>query len=183
MHGGRIEAHSEGEGKGATFVVTIPVSPIRASTSATNKGSYIETEESMELAPAMRGTLKGVRVLIVDDDTDARLLMKRILADSSAEIDDVSSASDALAKLDSFQPHVLISDIGMPGQDGYDLIRQVRAKGYTFQKLPALALTAFARSEDRRRALLAGFQAHVAKPVDARELTAAIAALVGRTGT
>ena len=90
--------------------------------------------------------------------------------------------AQALAALDAFQPHVLVSDLGMPQADGFELIREVRARGYTFQKLPAVALTAYARTEDRRKALLSGFQLHLTKPVDPAELSAAIATLVGRTG-
>ena len=84
--------------------------------------------------------------------------------------------------LEKFQPHVLVSDVGMPGEDGYDLIRQVRASGQSVKQMPAVALTAFARAEDRKRALLAGFQTHVAKPVDPGELVAVVASLAGRTG-
>jgi CheY-like chemotaxis protein len=88
----------------------------------------------------------------------------------------------ALAELGRFQPQVLVSDIGMPERDGYELIREVRTRGYSYQLLPAIALTALARPEDRRRALLVGYQVQVAKPIDATELTTTIAALVGRTG-
>ena len=92
-----------------------------------------------------------------------------------------SGAQQAIETITSFQPQLLISDIGMPDQSGYDLIREVRNRGYDFQKLPAIALTAFARGEDRRRALIAGFQLHLEKPVDPGELVAAIASLLGKT--
>lgn len=126
--------------------------------------------------------LQGVKVLAVDDDPDARAIMRRVLSEYGAEVVAADSAGDALQKLKEFQPHVLVSDIGMPNRDGYDLIRHVRSHGFSFSALPAIALTAFARSDDRTRALVAGFQIHVAKPVDPSELTAAIATLVGRTG-
>ena len=126
--------------------------------------------------------LTGVRVLVVDDDADARQLTRRVLAETGAETKEVASVSEALAAVDEYKPQVLVSDLGMPAQDGFDLIRQVRSRGLTYHELPAVALTAFARTEDRRRALLAGYQVHLAKPVDPSELTAVIATLVGRTG-
>jgi CheY-like chemotaxis protein len=126
--------------------------------------------------------LEGVRVLIVDDDADACAVMSRIVNETGALVMTVNDVDTALAQLESFKPQVLVSDIGMPSRDGYELIREVRSRGYSHQALPAVALTALAQPEDRRRALLAGYQIHVAKPVDSIELTAAIATLVGRTG-
>jgi CheY-like chemotaxis protein len=128
------------------------------------------------------GMLEGLKVLVVDDEPDARELIKRVLLHGHAEVLLASSAREALDLLDRHRPDVLVSDIGMPEQDGYELIREVRSRGRTAQDVPAVALTAFARSEDRRRALMAGFQIHVAKPVDANELTAVVASLAGRTG-
>jgi CheY-like chemotaxis protein len=104
------------------------------------------------------------------------------LSETGAETREVSSVPEALAAVDEYKPQVLVSDLGMPTQDGFELIRQVRSRGLTYHELPAVALTAFARTEDRRRALLAGYQVHLAKPVDPSELTAVIATLVGRTG-
>ncbi len=118
---------------------------------------------------------------MVDDEPDARQLLHRVLADCEAEVAVASSAAEALAVIGQFRPDVLICDIGMPDQDGYDLIREVRANPAT-KDIPAAALTAFARTEDRKRSLLAGFQTHVAKPVDPAELTAAVASLAFRTG-
>jgi CheY-like chemotaxis protein len=126
--------------------------------------------------------LSGVRVLVVDDDADARQLTRRVLSDTGAETKEVASVTEALAAVDEYKPQVLVSDLGMPAQDGFDLIRQVRSRGLTYHELPAVALTAFARTEDRRKALLAGYQVHLDKPVDPSELTAVIATLVGRTG-
>jgi CheY-like chemotaxis protein len=143
----------------------------------------------VELAPATAeeieppfAPLNGVRVLVVDDEPDARALIRRILVDCQAEVGVAGSVEQALKLLPALEPHLLLSDIGMPDQDGFELIRRVRSSGRTAQTLPAVALTAFARSEDRRRALLAGFQAHIPKPVDPAELVAAIASLLGRTG-
>jgi len=123
-----------------------------------------------------------VRILVVDDDADARSLMNRVLTGGGATVATAADVPQALAAIAQAKPDLLISDIGMPGQDGYDLIGRVRAQGLTARDLPAIALTAFARSEDRRRALLAGFQVHVSKPVEPAELTATAASLVGRTG-
>jgi CheY-like chemotaxis protein len=124
---------------------------------------------------------EGIKVLVVADDADARALIKRMFLDSSATVLTASSARGALELIQSERPHVLLSDIGMPGEDGYVLISKVRAlpaeKG---GRTPAVALTAFARTEDRRKALLSGYQMHVAKPVDAAELMAVIASLANR---
>ncbi|HEY8549731.1 MAG TPA: response regulator [Vicinamibacterales bacterium] len=180
MHGGSVHAHSDGEGCGSTFTVTLPlvaappeaeepVSPRREPPSVLATG---DTE-----APG----LAGVHVLVVDDDADARELISRVLREYEAVVDTVSSAAEALRALDAGLPDVLVSDIGMPHADGYSLIRQIRSRsrddGGT---LPAVALTAFARPDDRRRALLAGYQAHLAKPVDPSDLVTVIASLTGR---
>ena len=127
--------------------------------------------------------LDGVKVLYVDDDPDARSMGRRILADCNANVLLASSASEAINLLRGERPDVLVRDIGMPGTDGYQLIQWVRdlppdEGGST----PAAALTAFARSEDRRRALRAGYQSHIAKPVEPEELITVVASLAGRTG-
>jgi CheY-like chemotaxis protein len=121
-------------------------------------------------------------VLVVDDEPDARQLIRRALAVCQAQVAVAASAAEALVVIERFRPDVIVCDIGMPGEDGYDLIHQVRANPAT-KGIPAAALTAFARPEDRRRSLLAGFQTHVAKPVDPAELTAVVASLAFRTGT
>jgi CheY-like chemotaxis protein len=125
--------------------------------------------------------LSGIKVLVVDDETDARQLVRRVLKDCGAEVAVAESAAEALRLIESVRPDALVSDVGMPDRDGYDLIHQVRGR-IAAKALPAVALTAFARSDDRKRALLAGFQSHVAKPVDPAELVAVIASLVERTG-
>ncbi|HEX6862226.1 MAG TPA: response regulator, partial [Thermoanaerobaculia bacterium] len=125
-------------------------------------------------------SLAGIRVLVVDDEPDARELLEQVLAGACAEVAVAASAPEALDALDRFRPDVLVSDIGLPGEDGYDLIRQARERGFAG---PAAALTAFARAEDRRRALLAGFQIHLAKPVHPGELTAVVASLAERART
>jgi PAS domain S-box-containing protein len=184
MHGGTVGAASEGEGHGATFVVRIPLSAAPHA----EDGPPPAAGASAYAAPAADGTqaaprplaftrLPGVRVLVVDGEADALVLLTRVLRESAAEVAGAGGVPQALALVDSFRPHVLVSDIGMPMQDGYDLIRIVRSRGHTPHDLPAVALTAFARPEDRRRALAAGYQAHVAKPVDPAELTGIIGSL------
>ena len=125
--------------------------------------------------------LDGITVLVVDDEPDARGVIARILRDAHASVTTASSAAEALDIIKNSKPDLLISDIGMPGEDGYDFIRKVRALiPDASGRLPAVALTAFARSEDRQRALLAGYQIHVAKPVEPSELLTVCASLVGR---
>jgi signal transduction histidine kinase/CHASE3 domain sensor protein/ActR/RegA family two-component response regulator len=177
MHGGSIHADSPGRGKGATFVVSLPIAVAHEPTQQRDHPTSSIRYASLENTP----NLDGLRVLVVDDESDARDLIRRILGMGKAEVVAVGSAKEAMAMIQPFQPQVLISDIGMPGLDGYEFIRQVRATGKSSQEVPAVALTAFARTEDRRRALMAGFQMHVAKPVDPGELLAVVASLAGRT--
>jgi PAS domain S-box-containing protein len=170
MHGGTVSASSPGSGQGAKFIVTLPVA-------ATFRDSLnLGAPRAPEFA-----RLEGVHVLVVDDDADTCAVLSRILEETGAVVTTALSATSALEEFERTRPQVLISDIGMPELDGYALIREVRARGYSYQVLPAIALTALARPEDRRRALLAGYQMHMAKPIDASELTTAIAALLGRT--
>jgi PAS domain S-box-containing protein len=179
MHGGSIRAKSPGEGQGATFTVTLPiivVHPERPEAEKVRPKEAVTTEEI-----CLEDALAGLKVLVVDDEPDARRLLHRVLVGGHAEVALAASTAEALELVERSRPDVIVSDIGMPEQDGYDLIRQVRAN-YSAKQLPAAALTAFARTEDRKRALLAGFQTHIAKPVDPAELTAAVASLAGRTG-
>lgn len=170
MHGGTVTASSAGLGHGAKFTVTLPVA-------ATFRDSInADSPRAPEFA-----RLEGVRVLVVDDDTDTCAVLSRILEETGAVVTTAFNVNSALEQFERSTPQVLVSDIGMPELDGYALIREVRGRGYSYQVLPAIALTALARPEDRRRALLAGYQMHMAKPIDASELTTAIAALLGRT--
>jgi hypothetical protein len=190
MHGGTVSAASEGEGRGATFTVRIPVSappqqvdPLRPRGAAAPPVGGRDDDGACGGAgeparPSRFAHLGGVRVLIVDDEADARDLARRILRECSAEVADAEGVPKAMELIASFRPHVLVSDIGMPLQDGYDLIRQARAAGHGPDTLPAIAVTAFARPEDRRRALDAGYQRHVAKPIDPLHLAAVIEELV-----
>jgi PAS domain S-box-containing protein len=171
MHGGTVIAESAGEGRGATFTVRLPLAAGRGA------GGVVDASEAV--APVGPMPLRGVRVLVVDDDGDARAVLKHVLARAGAEVREAADVSAALDQLAAFHPQVLLSDVGMPRQDGYDLIRAVRGRGYSAEELPAIALTAFARSEDRSQSLSAGFQMHLSKPVHAHEVVGAIASLAG----
>jgi PAS domain S-box-containing protein len=166
--GGSIEAFSQGPGKGARFTVKIPLSENAAA-------------PSISESQVMRGfDFSGVRALVVEDDEDARTLTRRILTELGATVIEAQSASDALKQVASANANILISDIGMAQQDGYQLIRQLRSSGYGPEVLPAIALTAFARMEDRTEALAAGFQEHLIKPLDPQLLVSRVARLCPR---
>ncbi len=173
MHGGSVEASSEGAGKGALFTVRLPLA-------LAGVAADLEPAD-----PALRYgvTLNGIVAMIVDDEEDARELLERLLADAGAQVSACGSAREALDSLArGFKPDVIISDIGMPEQDGYEFMQHLRQMGGPTSSVPAAALTALARVEDRKRALLAGFQTHLAKPVDPGELVATVASLARRTG-
>jgi PAS domain S-box-containing protein len=174
LHEGRVWAESDGEGRGATLVVELPL-PIDDVRPASKPAAVYRRLES---AASRLINLAGRRILVVDDEADARDLLAEILGQAGAEVIVVGSADEALETLRRWRPDVLVSDIGMPGDDGYVLIRKVRALGSDEGgQVRALALTAYARSEDRALALEAGFHTHIAKPVDPLELTALIAGL------
>ena len=168
MHGGIVTARSEGEGHGATFTVTLPQTSVRE--------GLAPADPAAGHAPV--GELAGLRVLVVDDDRDARMLFSRVLAEAGAEVRIAGDVADAMLSIEQRVPSVLISDIGMAQRDGYDLIREVRARGHASESLPAIALTAFARNEDRDNALKAGFQRHLTKPITPQDLLSAVASLV-----
>jgi PAS domain S-box-containing protein len=175
MHGGTVAVESEGEGRGATFTVSLPLAKAAKSGGGEPRVPFRTTgAAALERMPQ----LEGLQLLVVDDEEDARDLMAEVLGRYGAQVVALSSADEALERLASFRPDVLISDIGMPGRDGYDLIRAVRALGPERGGLvPAVALTAYARMEDRLRALAAGFQVHVPKPVEPAELIQVVASL------
>jgi CheY-like chemotaxis protein len=166
LHGGVLIADSDGEGTGATFTLRLPVAA-----AAGEPDTQAELLDGAELTSATVD-LAGLRVLVVDDQADARELIARILRDRQAEVWTAQDVTSALALLVRERFDVLVSDIGMPVRDGHDLIREVRARGLA---IPAIALTAFARAEERTRALDAGYQLHLAKPVDPAQLARAIA--------
>ena len=179
LHGGTISAASAGAGRGATFTVTLPLMVVHAEPGAAAERRHPTAVESLpyESGPA----LDGLRVLIVDDEPDTREMLEAVLSARGAAVVTVASAGEALGALGRETFDVLVSDIGMPGEDGYELIRRVRALGPGRGSVPAAALTAYARDDDRIRALLAGFQIHIPKPVNPAELAAVIATLAGRT--
>jgi PAS domain S-box-containing protein len=176
LHGGTARVKSPGKEQGATFVILLPL-PVLHSPAMAAQRVHPRSVQSTE-THCEENQLKGIRVLVVDDEPDARLLVKRVLEDCDATVEIASSADEAMQVLKQFQAHVLVSDIGMPDKDGYQLIREIR-DGCGPREMPAIALTAFARTEDRRRALQSGFQMHIAKPVDPTELSAAVASLAG----
>ncbi len=176
LHGGSIRAKSAGEGKGATFCIELPLMVVHPPDLRGSAGHPRATKGTA--AAADHPSLEGISVLAVDDEPDARNLLKRLLEDCGARVYLAASAKEGLAILQHQLPDMIISDIGMPGQDGYEFIKQVRRLSpEQGGRIPAAAFTAFARAEDRTRALRAGFQTHVAKPVEPTELTAVVASL------
>ncbi len=176
LHGGTVRAQSSGEGQGATFNVQLPLSAVR------NADFGLRNENTASEESAFRNPqsaiLKGLRVLVVDDEQDARHLLKTVLETQGAEIIAVGSTREALDALERSMPDVLISDIGMPDEDGFALIRQVRARTpVQGGRIPAAAVSAYVGEENRRQALAAGFQLHVAKPVDPEELIEVVRSL------
>jgi CheY-like chemotaxis protein len=179
LHGGTVTAESPGDGEGSTFTVLLPVAPVYSSDSS--EGRFHPA--ARETLPAFEcpDRLDGLRVLVVDDEPDTRDLVKAGLTHCGALVRTVGSAPEALAEMEKEPPDVLISDIGMPNEDGYDLIRQVRALPVERGgNVPAIALTAYARAEDRMQALRAGYQMHVPKPVELAELAAVTLSLARR---
>jgi len=169
LHGGSVRAESNGLGQGATFIVSLPLQSVREDTFETAHTRRMTAVDQAGIEP----NLEGVKVLVVDDEEDSVTTVKRILQRRGAEVCSARSMDEALEVFKRFAPHVIISDIGMPEHDGYELIAQLR-KLPGGRSVPAVALTALARSDDRTRALRAGFQLHVAKPVDFTELIAVV---------
>ena len=181
LHGGKIRAMSPGTGLGSTFVVELPLM-------AVHPGDNDTPREHARLSAAGSGreytegdVLAGVSVLVVDDEDDARDLIARVLSECKATVFVASGGAQAVELLKRERPAVLLSDIGMPQEDGYELIRKVRMlPDQLGGNIPAAALTAFARSQDRTRALRAGYQIHISKPVEPAELVAVVATLAGK---
>jgi len=172
LHGGTIQATSPGEGKGATFTIKLPL----LIKEKVEEPSSPELGSDLNTAPPK--PLDGLQVLVVDDEADSRELLTVVLEESGAKVVAAASAAEAIAALKQFTFNVLISDIGMPGEDGYALMRQVNAwAGEQGQQIPAIALTAYASEEDRKQAFLAGFQMHLPKPLDPTELVKSVVKL------
>ena len=179
LHGGTVRAESHGLGQGSTFTVLLPVAPVYER--VTVEGRVHPAAKELLPSYVCPDRLDGLKVLIVDDEPDTLELLKVGLGQCGAEVVLARSVNDALEAIAAVVPDVLISDIGMPVEDGYDLIRRVRAlPAGSGGKVPAIALTAYARTEDRLQALKAGYQMHVPKPVELAELAAVVASLVRR---
>src|SRR5438128_2253775 len=177
LHGGVVRAESAGESRGAIFMVDLPVAPTVSGEVAPVPARHRDDSEA-DVRPV---SLRGVRVLVVDDEADARELMRMILRSSGADVMAAACAEEALEQVEQWHPDILVSDIGLPGDDGYVLIQKLRQRqGDYGRSMPALAVTAYARAEDRTRALSAGFQLHVAKPLEPADFVAAIARLVSK---
>ena len=183
IHGGTVEAASEGLGKGSRFTVKLPVLSAAASADledehSENGGPHAAAIAHFEFKPL----LKGIRVLIAEDETDAREMLEKVLGGSGADVRACATAAETFAEVQQWNPDVLVSDVGMPDEDGYSLIKRIRDlpenKG---GRIPAMALTGYARPEDRVRAISAGFQTHAPKPVEPGDLVAAVAELAERS--
>jgi len=178
MHGGSVHAASDGEGQGATFRVRLPLMIVHE-TAIREPREHPRTEKQAPLT-ALKN-LTGICVMAIDDEEDALGLLRAVLEAAGAEVVTMSSGIDALKRVDQIKPDVLVVDLGMPQMDGFDFITRIRASSDAdVREIPAAALTAFARSEDRTRALDSGFEMHLAKPVDPGELVASVATLVRR---
>ena len=175
LHGGTLAVSSPGEGLGTTFTMHLPSTPVRVDEAS--RPQRVEADG----AEFEASELSGIKVLVVDDQGDARQLIRRVLAECGAEVLTAGTAGEALALAARDRPDLVITDIGMPDVDGYELLKRIRTLAAS-ARIPAICLTALARPEDRRRALRAGFLAHLAKPVDPSELVATIASIAGRTG-
>lgn len=175
LHGGQVRVKSAGEGQGATFVVALPISVMY---SGDNPSVDTASFSDVDVGSIELPSLKGVRALVVDDQADARALICRLIEEQGGGCALAESGAEALRILAEQKIDLVVSDIGMPEFDGYDLIRKIRSMTGEMKNLPAIALTAYARSDDRQRALLAGYQMHLSKPVEPRELIAGIASLL-----
>jgi signal transduction histidine kinase/ActR/RegA family two-component response regulator len=176
LHGGAVSAHSDGRAKGSTFVVSLPL--------LTHAEVSRPVDPAIAAGPRAPAGLSGVRVLVVDDEPDARHVIRRILEVCGAEVDVAESAEQGLLRIAERRPNVIVSDLAMPVVDGYAFLRRVRELPVeNGGRIPAVALTALASSDDRRRALVAGFQMHIVKPVDPDELVAVVASVLGRFGS
>ncbi len=185
LHGGTVVADSPGEGKGATFTVALPIPPLPMPLTDTEQaGVPIEPTASEKAWTGLdRTMLEGVRLLVVEDEADSREMLATAFEQCGAQVSAAASAREAMEVLERATPDVLVCDVGLPGEDGHELIRKVRAlEAERGGRIPALALTAYAGPEDRQKALAAGFDAHVPKPAALAELVAKVAVLAGSGG-
>jgi PAS domain S-box-containing protein len=179
LHGGSVAVQSDGEGKGATFTISLPFVGVISDSKEAEAINPVPTEEVVGLDGLP--SLAGLKVLVVDDEADTRELIREVLKECGSEVILSRSAAEALEALEQHKPDILISDLGMPDEDGYSLISKIRAlPAERGGHIPAAALTAYARAEDRMRVLRSGFQFHLPKPVDSAELVTVVASLAGR---
>jgi PAS domain S-box-containing protein len=179
LHGGSISGASAGRGKGATFRVRLPFVGVQPEPESPE--SRVPPPRAMEGWKASHSSLQGVHVLAVDDDADALTLLREIFESAGAQVTAIDSGAQVLRQIHSARPDVVVTDIAMPSIDGYEMLRRIRSSDdKAVSHVPAIALTAHARSEDRAKASASGFQLHIAKPIDPSELIAAVAALVRR---
>jgi len=172
LHGGSVSCDSPGAGAGAVFTVRMPLAPLQHPPSSAEVHPRVDSGAALLLAPA----LEGLRVLLVDDDVDTLEALAEVLTQAGAEVRTATSAARAFEVLPGWMPAVIVSDLGMPGEDGYALIRRLRERGpEEGGRIPVVALTAYARVEDRLKVLSSGFQMHVPKPIDPAELVAVVA--------
>ncbi|BAZ08372.1 multi-sensor hybrid histidine kinase [Calothrix sp. NIES-4071] len=178
LHGGTVRVTSAGENMGATFTVSLPIAAIELDTVKQNTDLNTATSDN-DFDDSEQIVLTKIKILVVDDEPDARDLIQCVLEDAQATVITASSAQEALELVTLEAPDILISDIGMPDEDGYELIRKIRSlPEETARKIPAVALTAYARAEDRKRTMLAGYQMHITKPVESSELIAIVSSLI-----
>jgi CheY-like chemotaxis protein len=183
LHGGSVSAYSGGEGQGATFTVKFPLMIIRAPVPyAASPLQGREQTVSTSVPFDCPQSLAGMRLLVVEDEPDARDLLQLMLKQCGAVVKAAGSAKEGLQEVEEWKPDLMISDIEMPEEDGYALIQKIRSTEARASRLPAIALTAHARAEDRMRALRSGYDAHVAKPVEVNELVTVIEGLARTTG-
>ena len=182
LHGGSVRVESPGPGQGSTFCVLLPIKIVTPSAGEPQAVSPEQAQHAPDLSALQADfQLEGLRVLVVDDEPDARGLVQRLLQDRGVEVRSAGSVAEALQLFRQSPPDLLISDIGMPGENGYSLIRQIRLeRAEAGGCVPAIALTAYARAEDRATVLEAGFQVHLTKPIETSELLARVALLAGR---
>jgi CheY-like chemotaxis protein/anti-sigma regulatory factor (Ser/Thr protein kinase) len=186
MHGGTVSVESGGEGQGSIFTVNLPLISVNAT------GGFVLDKNTESTSSAnnrnvefdFAAELEGLHILVVDDEADGRMLAKTVLEKCGAKVTVVDSAASGLEALKTLRPEILISDLGMPGEDSYTMIKKIRAlPAEQGGQIPAAALTAYAGVEDRMRVLRAGFQIHLPKPVEPAELIAVVANLSGRHKT
>jgi CheY-like chemotaxis protein len=179
LHGGTIEASSAGEGLGSSFKIRLPLGTVNMT--AVSLVDSVSRPVLLDLPIPQSPDLNGIRILVVDDEPDAREMLRTVLEELGADVITASSANDAIDVLPTWKPNVLVSDIGMPEEDGYVLIKRVRGlSAEVGGNIPAIALTGYVRVEERMRALEAGYQMFVPKPVDVDELATIIVSLLDR---